>query len=68
MLDIFANRSLSDEINFEMSDAVVMPILDNKCVKCHNQNKSKGDLIMNSKEAILKGGESSSKHSVLTIT
>ena len=35
-----------------------MPILDNKCVKCHNQNKSKGDLMMNSKEAILKGGES----------
>ena len=35
-----------------------MPILDNKCVKCHNQNKSKGDLMLNSKEAILKGGES----------
>jgi len=37
---------------------VIQPILDNKCVKCHNQNKSKGGLILNSQNAILKGGES----------
>ena len=34
-----------------------MPILENKCVKCHNPNKYKGDLMMHSQEAILKGGE-----------
>ena len=47
-----------DSVNIYSS--IVMPILDNKCVKCHNLNKSKGDLILNSKEAILKGGESGS--------
>ena len=32
--------------------------MDNKCVKCHNQNKSKGGLILDSQNAIIKGGES----------
>jgi uncharacterized membrane protein len=50
------NVTSIDSINIYSS--IVMPILDNKCVKCHNLNKSKGDLILNSKEAILKGGES----------
>ena len=36
---------------------VIQPILDNKCVKCHNQNKSKGGLILDSQNAIIKGGE-----------
>ena len=52
------NVTSIDSINIYSS--IVMPILDNKCVKCHNQNKSKGDLILNSKESILKGGESGS--------
>ena len=42
----------------QLYSQVVQPILDNKCVKCHNQNKSKGGLILNSQNAILKGGES----------
>ena len=52
------NIASLDSVN--LYNSVVMPILDNKCVKCHNQNKSKGDLMLNSKEAILKGGESGS--------
>ena len=52
------NVASLDSVN--LYNSVVMPILDNKCVKCHNQNKSKGDLMLNSKEAILKGGESGS--------
>ena len=53
-----SNQASVDSLNLYTS--IVMPILDNKCVKCHNQNKSKGDLILNSKESILKGGESGS--------
>jgi hypothetical protein len=53
-----SNQTSLDSLNLYTS--IVMPILDNKCVKCHNQNKSKGDLILNSKESILKGGESGS--------
>jgi len=44
--------------SIELYSQVIQPILDNKCVKCHNQNKSKGGLILNSQNAILKGGES----------
>ena len=36
---------------------VITPILDSKCVKCHNINKSKGELMLTSVEQILKGGE-----------
>ena len=56
--DFSQTTKLASTDSIALYNTVVMPILDNKCVKCHNQNKSKGDLIMNSKEAILKGGES----------
>src|SRR5688572_19472127 len=36
---------------------LVQPILDNKCVSCHNSKKAKGDLAMETKELFLKGGE-----------
>lgn len=45
-----------DSIN--LYTQVIHPILDSKCVKCHNQNKLKGGLILDSKYSILKGGES----------
>jgi hypothetical protein len=37
---------------------VIEPILDRKCMSCHNENKAKGDLIMTSLEALKKGGKS----------
>ena len=37
---------------------VVQPILDLKCVSCHNQKKSKGELLLNDYEGIVAGGES----------
>ena len=37
---------------------IIYPILDTRCVSCHNDSKSKGDLKMHSMEALLKGGES----------
>ena len=36
---------------------VILPMLEVKCNKCHNADKSKGDLRMDTHELLLKGGE-----------
>jgi hypothetical protein len=36
---------------------VVQPILKNKCSSCHRQGKTKGDLLLDSYESLMKGGE-----------
>jgi Planctomycete cytochrome C len=36
---------------------VLLPVLEEKCNKCHNEEKSKGDLRMDTHELLLKGGE-----------
>ncbi len=36
---------------------VVKPILNNKCISCHNPKKAKGELLLHSEEGLLKGGE-----------
>ncbi len=36
---------------------VLVPVLKGKCMSCHNENKAKGDLIMTSYQALLKGGK-----------
>ncbi len=35
----------------------VKPVLENQCVRCHNGEKSKGGLRLDTKEGFLKGGE-----------
>jgi len=35
----------------------VQSIFENKCLECHNPNKIKGKLLMDSAEALLKGGD-----------
>lgn len=37
---------------------VLMPILDARCISCHNQEKLKGELLMTSYKDMMKGGES----------
>ena len=37
---------------------VIQPILNEKCLKCHNPNKSKAELILSGFESIHKGGKS----------
>ena len=37
---------------------LVKPILSEKCMSCHNSKKSKGELIMESEEMLIKGGKS----------
>ena len=36
---------------------MVKPIMEEKCLSCHNSKKAKGDLIMESEELLLKGGK-----------
>lgn len=38
-------------------DDLVMPVLEGKCVACHNENKQNGNLLLTSSEGILKGGD-----------
>lgn len=45
-----------------MEDAVVfthmvMPILESKCISCHNSGKAKGELVMETAELLVKGGK-----------
>ena len=37
---------------------LITTILDSKCINCHNENKTKGDLLMTSHDNLLKAGES----------
>lgn len=37
---------------------MVQPILQSKCVSCHNKNKAKGELVMETFAQLLKGGKS----------
>jgi uncharacterized membrane protein len=45
---------LEDAIVF---NDLVKPILQTKCMSCHNNKKAKGDLIMETEELLLKGGK-----------
>ncbi len=51
-------KSLNLELDKPIFSQVVSPILEIKCVSCHNPNKLKGELLLDSQEGILKGGES----------
>jgi hypothetical protein len=46
--------ALDEAIAFEH---IIKPILDQKCVNCHNGSKKKGDLRLDHKKFILEGGE-----------
>lgn len=37
---------------------LIMPVLDRRCLSCHNEYKTKGDLLMTSHAALLAGGKS----------
>ncbi|MEO0468278.1 MAG: c-type cytochrome domain-containing protein [Bacteroidota bacterium] len=39
-------------------EVIIQPIFNAKCTGCHNETKAKGELIMTSYAALLKGGES----------
>ena len=41
----------------EVFTHMVQPILQSKCISCHNSKKAKGQLVMETKELLLKGGK-----------
>ncbi len=45
----------ADAIDFESE---ILPILKGNCLACHNQTKGKADLVLETPQTILKGGES----------
>ncbi len=53
---------VKNEVNIDSNSSVftmvVVPILEKKCYSCHNNEKSKGDLILTDTISFLKGGES----------
>ena len=51
---------ISDVSKALVYNDIVQPILDDKCVSCHNPNKVKGGLVMTKKEQLLLGGDSGS--------
>lgn len=62
--DFLSFRSEKEEVpSVEITDtsmvyaALVEPVLRNKCYSCHNNQKSKGELVMTSVEQLLKGGK-----------
>lgn len=59
--EIFEEKEIAlNEENWEdalIYEDVIKPILNNKCVSCHNPKKSKGELFLHNEEGILKGGE-----------
>lgn len=51
-------KSLTLQAEAPVFSQVVAPILDRKCASCHNPNKIKGGLLLDSQEGLVKGGES----------
>ena len=45
------------DINKPVFNNLIRPILDSKCVSCHNSKKSKGKLMLNNYEVLKKGGK-----------
>lgn len=50
-------RQITDIGKAEVFKDVVYPILDSRCISCHNKEKRKGELMMHTEEALMKGGE-----------
>ncbi|MEZ0543060.1 c-type cytochrome domain-containing protein [Fibrella arboris] len=50
-------KPITDVNQAMVYDQIVNPILQTRCVQCHNAEKSKGDLRMDTPEKLTKGGE-----------
>ncbi len=52
-----AALSVADIDSAQVFEQLVLPVLKSKCSKCHNPTKRKGDLVILTKEDLLKGGK-----------
>ncbi len=53
-----AAESISDPEAIKFFESKVRPVLVARCLKCHGEAQQKGQLRLDSREAVLKGGES----------
>lgn len=53
------NETVADAVspNATVYEAFIQPVFAKKCVSCHNPQKRKGELLLDSPENILKGGK-----------
>jgi hypothetical protein len=51
-------KEMLSDTNTTLFTAMVYPILEKKCYSCHNEEKTKGGLIMTDSLSLMKGGES----------
>ncbi|WP_350292829.1 chitobiase/beta-hexosaminidase C-terminal domain-containing protein [uncultured Croceitalea sp.] len=59
--DIASNKIIIEDVNKALVyNDIVQPILDNKCVSCHNPKKTEGKLLLTGQQELLLGGESGS--------
>jgi len=58
--EINLTMNYDDMSNKSVYINLIQPILNDKCVKCHNQKKTKGGLKMHNFEALMKGGKNGS--------
>ena len=49
-----SSQAFADEVTFE---ANIRPIFQERCLRCHGEEKQKGELRLDTPEAIMKGGE-----------
>ncbi len=54
---MIVGRAIGAPIDFATQ---VQPLLETKCVECHNPTKTKGKLLMDTAEGLMKGGENGS--------
>jgi uncharacterized membrane protein len=60
----FGNQQISTNEEYPQNpdsiliyDHLIQPVFDEKCVSCHNGEKAKGGLLLDSKEGLLAGGD-----------
>ena len=54
----YINLELSNPDSIKVYKDLIEPILNSKCIECHNQNKNNGGLILTNYKDLIKGGES----------
>ncbi len=55
---LVAGRAVGAELDFSLFEAKIRPVLVERCYECHGETKQKGGLRLDSKAALLKGGDS----------
>ena len=56
-LDSVSNLSPAKQAEITVYDGLVYPIIDSKCVRCHNDQKKKGKLNLTNFDLLKKGGK-----------